>query len=302
MELYQLKTFVTVAEEGHLTRAAERLHTSQPAVSAHIKALEEELGMALFIRTPKGMQLTPDGDILRRKAEAALASVSEIRQQADILKSQVSGTVRLGLHIDPRYLRIDGLLSWMSRRYREVDFHLLQRWSWEQPEAIRTGALDAGFVYRQPTAPGLTAVDLGGFDIRVVGPAGWADRLRNASWEDIAAMPWVWTPPHCVFCELATAAFEARGLKPFKVTVADQEPVVRMLVENGVGLAFMIAPEATDARQEGRLAVWDEVVTTMDLWFIHASRREADPVIKALVEGIRATWPRPDRSTVAPLP
>jgi len=62
MELYQLKTFVTVAEEGHLTRAAERLFTSQPAISAHIKSLEEELGVTLFHRTPKGMQLTTEGE------------------------------------------------------------------------------------------------------------------------------------------------------------------------------------------------------------------------------------------------
>ena len=61
MELYHLRTFVTVAEEGHLTRASERLFTSQPAVSAHIKALEEELGVTLFDRTPRGMQLTPAG-------------------------------------------------------------------------------------------------------------------------------------------------------------------------------------------------------------------------------------------------
>ncbi|MES9912641.1 MAG: LysR family transcriptional regulator, partial [Candidatus Sedimenticola sp. 4PFRAG1] len=54
MELYQLKTFVKVADEGHLTRAAEQLFTSQPAISAHIKALEEELGVVLFQRTPKG--------------------------------------------------------------------------------------------------------------------------------------------------------------------------------------------------------------------------------------------------------
>ncbi|MCP5237554.1 MAG: LysR family transcriptional regulator [Zoogloeaceae bacterium] len=53
MELYHLRTFVTVAEEGHLTRASERLFTSQPAVSAHIKALEEELGVTLFERTPR---------------------------------------------------------------------------------------------------------------------------------------------------------------------------------------------------------------------------------------------------------
>jgi DNA-binding transcriptional LysR family regulator len=52
MELYQLKGFVAVAESGHLTRAADKLHVSQPALSAQVKAVEDELGVTLFERTP----------------------------------------------------------------------------------------------------------------------------------------------------------------------------------------------------------------------------------------------------------
>ena len=81
MELYQLKTFVTVADEGNLTRAAQRLHISQPAVSAHVKALESELGVNLFERTPKGMRLTGDGEVLKAQAERALAEVEGILEQ-----------------------------------------------------------------------------------------------------------------------------------------------------------------------------------------------------------------------------
>jgi DNA-binding transcriptional LysR family regulator len=61
MELYQLRSFAAVAELGHLTRASERLHISQPAVSAQIKALEDELGVALFERVSSGMVLTSAG-------------------------------------------------------------------------------------------------------------------------------------------------------------------------------------------------------------------------------------------------
>jgi DNA-binding transcriptional LysR family regulator len=61
MDLNQLRTFVTVADFGHLTRAAEALHLSQPAVSGHIKALEEGFGVTLFERSSSGMSLTPPG-------------------------------------------------------------------------------------------------------------------------------------------------------------------------------------------------------------------------------------------------
>lgn len=61
MDIYQLRTFVVVAREGSVTRASDVLHLSQPAVSAHIKAMEDGLGLSLFERTPRGMSLTQDG-------------------------------------------------------------------------------------------------------------------------------------------------------------------------------------------------------------------------------------------------
>jgi DNA-binding transcriptional LysR family regulator len=131
MELYHLKTIITVAEEGHLTRAAQRLNTSQPAVSAHIKNLEEELGLRLFTRTPKGMRLTEEGSVLRIRAAEALSMIDTIRDEAGELKAEVTGTLKLGLHIDPRYLRIDCLLSHLQRIHSRLDFHLLQRWTWQ---------------------------------------------------------------------------------------------------------------------------------------------------------------------------
>ena len=80
MELYQLRSFAVVAELGHLTRASERLHLSQPALSAQIKALEDELGVTLFERTPSGMVLTSAGRALLPEAEKVLAAAQALAQ------------------------------------------------------------------------------------------------------------------------------------------------------------------------------------------------------------------------------
>lgn len=72
MELNYLQTFVVVAEEKTITHAAQRLFTTPSSISVHIKNLEEELGVQLFVRTPRGMQITEKGQILLEKARHTL--------------------------------------------------------------------------------------------------------------------------------------------------------------------------------------------------------------------------------------
>ncbi|WP_054700010.1 LysR family transcriptional regulator [Desulfosarcina cetonica] len=290
MELYHLKTFITVAEEGHLTRAAQRLNTSQPAVSAHIKSLEEELGIMLFTRTPKGMRLTQEGEVLQTQAAKALSMIDTIRDRAGALKEAVSGVLRLGLHIDSRYLRIDRLLSHLRHHYGQLDLHLLQRWSWQQFEDLPKGRLDVGFVYGAPPSKEIEAILLHRFNIRVVGPSAWAERMENSSWEAMAGMPWVWTPPSCTFRTVASEAFARRNLKPVKVTIADHEPLVATLVSAGIGLAVMIEEEARTYQETGQVAIWNEIVGSVDLNLVYNRRREKEAVIRAAIDSVRAIW------------
>ncbi len=76
MSLAQLGYFVAVAEEGHVGRAAQRLHVAQPPVSRQIRALEDEIGTRLFTRTPRGMELLPSGAAFLDHARGILAAVS----------------------------------------------------------------------------------------------------------------------------------------------------------------------------------------------------------------------------------
>ncbi len=78
MSLVQLESFVAVAEEGHVGRAARRLHVSQPPVTRRIRSLEDELGMELFERTPRGMRLRPAGRLLLPRARQILAQVDAL--------------------------------------------------------------------------------------------------------------------------------------------------------------------------------------------------------------------------------
>jgi DNA-binding transcriptional LysR family regulator len=75
VSLTHLQTFVAVAEEGHVGRAARRLHLTQPPLSRHILALEDELGTPLFERTPRGMRLLPAGEAFLEHARRILSEV-----------------------------------------------------------------------------------------------------------------------------------------------------------------------------------------------------------------------------------
>ena len=111
MEFHQLRSFVAVAKHGKLATAADRLHTSQPSVSAHIKALEQELGLPLFIRTSRGMLLTEEGEKLLEKARYTLDCAQDLLLSAHMLRNDCSGDYLLGVNTDSRFLRINACSS-----------------------------------------------------------------------------------------------------------------------------------------------------------------------------------------------
>ncbi|HSI64189.1 MAG TPA: LysR family transcriptional regulator, partial [Candidatus Saccharimonadia bacterium] len=145
MELYQLRTFLTVAEEGNLTRAAEKLFTSQPAVSAQVKALEDELGMRLFERSPKGMQLTQGGRALSEQAKRVVDAARDFKHSAEGLRGTVSGELVLGLNNRPEILRLMEVLQELTARHADLRYEMVNGSSGVIIQGLEESSISIGF-------------------------------------------------------------------------------------------------------------------------------------------------------------
>ncbi|HZO86694.1 MAG TPA: LysR family transcriptional regulator [Chthonomonadaceae bacterium] len=119
--LYPLHVFLLVTRYGSVTRAAQELCISQPAVSAHIKALEARYGEPLFERTPRGMALTPVGDSVARHASRLFAQIEDIEHAVKAAHGQVRGEVRIAASSTPGAYLLPGLLRRFKERYPEAE-------------------------------------------------------------------------------------------------------------------------------------------------------------------------------------
>ena len=288
MEIYQLRTFVTVARERSITRASELLFLSQPAVSAHIKAMEDELGLVLFERTPRGMSLTGHGTKLCAKAEQMLALHQDLLDEARRIKGRVSGKLRLGSNHSTSAQVMGKLLTRLSERCPDVEVALEYGSSAEILRAIRGGTLDAGF-YTDDGHPDaeLETFEVDRFGIFLATPPGWIDKPARPDWPKLARLPWICPASNTCCGRAAEAVFERNGFRPEKVVSVDQETVTRTLIAGGVGVGFLHAETAREAEAKGEVELVGGVQQEARLLFAHLSRCEQDPVIGAVSAAMR---------------
>lgn len=141
MELRQLEYLVAVAEEANFTRAAERIHVAQPAVSAQIQRLERELGQQLLDRTRRTVRLTAAGQAVLPYARAALTAVDNMQVAVDELTGLVRGTVTIGT-VTSHNVDIPTLLADFHADHPDVEITLGTAASDDLVDHVRTGRLD----------------------------------------------------------------------------------------------------------------------------------------------------------------
>ncbi len=148
VELRQLAVFVAVAEEGSFTRAADRLHVVQSAVSAGVRNLERELGARLFDRSTHKVALSDAGRALLPEARATLAAAAAARDAVDAVSGGVRGTIILGTlqAQGMRSIDVAGMLAEFRAEHPGVEVQIRQGSSTEMTTKVREGELDLAFV------------------------------------------------------------------------------------------------------------------------------------------------------------
>jgi DNA-binding transcriptional LysR family regulator len=192
MDLHQLKTFVVVAREGSITRASELLHLSQPAVSAHIKTMEDALQVTLFERTPRGMSLTTEGKRLLAKAEQTLGAHQALIDEATRIKGHLAGKLRIGSGSNSNHEAVGRLLTELSERSPDIEVTLKHGTSQEILAGLRNDSLDAGF-YNEAgdPAPDLATVEVTRFTTYVAAPPGLVTSTDPVDWRALGDQPMI---------------------------------------------------------------------------------------------------------------
>jgi len=201
LDLELLKTFVTVAEVGSLTRAGERLLLSQPTVSLQLKRLEHGLSRRLMDRSPRGVLLTADGEMLLSYARRILALAEEALGR--ISEPVMKGFVRLGTPEDFATTHLSGVLARFAECYPGVALEVTTDLTLNLIDRFKNGEFDLVLIKREPLGP----TD----GVRVWRePLVWAG-VKPEIFRGGQPLPLVVSPHPCVYRKRATAALDKAG-------------------------------------------------------------------------------------------
>lgn len=299
MEIYQIRAFVTVARLGNLTKAAEALSLTQPAVTAQIKALEQTLGVALFDRSGGRLALAKAGEVLLPTAESLLVLGAQLRSEAQQLQGSLHGAVELGVPSEkPDFLRLGELASAVNQRLPLVELKTQTLPAATLAEQVSTGRLPAALTIAANPPRGVLWLPLRSVRYRIALPKEHAAVLKRGGWREVAQLPWLDGPSGCHTHLLLRDMFERHGLSPRIVMQHDDQANQDALVRAGAGCALLREETALAGAASNDFIVWGQARVDAMLGFILPYERASEPALVALSSIIQTIW-KP-RAAIAP--
>lgn len=236
LDLASIRSFVTVADVGGVTRAAGFLNLTQSAVSMQIKRLEESLGQTLFLRAAKKLALSPEGEQLLSYGRRLIALNDEVLSR--FAAGSCEGEIRLGVPHDIVYPAIPGILKRLAQAYPRVRINLVSSFTLLMRQEFAQGAFDV--IITTENNPDPAAEVLGGRGLVWVGaPDGtaWQRRPLRLGFKD-----------SCIFRPQAQAALDAAGIPWEMATGGESEQAVEATVAADLAVSVRMQgsiPEGT---------------------------------------------------------
>ncbi|PGX73964.1 LysR family transcriptional regulator [Priestia megaterium] len=146
MDIKQLIYFLTIAEEGNISKAAERLHMAQPPLSQQLKLLEEELGVILFERNTRRMQITDAGQLLQNRAQQIIELMEKTSKELNDLKEGSQGVLSIGTISSAGETLVPIMVQNFHKVYPGVDFRIKESSTFEILELVKRGVVEIGVI------------------------------------------------------------------------------------------------------------------------------------------------------------
>jgi DNA-binding transcriptional LysR family regulator len=242
MEFRHLRSFIAVAEGLNFTRAAERLHVSQPALSAHIQELEFDLGIQLLERNRRSVKLTPAGEAFKEDAATVLRSLSEAERRAQLVAKGKAGNLRIGFVASAALHLVPSIVVQFRKRHPGVTLDLLNLRTADQIARLEEGTLDAGFLRLPVIHRKLDVLPIHKEPFVVVLPVGHPLASKDGfqpldvQKEDFLAYGRRWAPN---FFDRWVSIFERVGFTPRIVQETGEMSTLLALVAAGLGIAVV---------------------------------------------------------------
>lgn len=189
MDTRQLRYFVKVVEAGSLTHAALALHVAQPALSTHMRHLEEELGVQLLERSKRGVTPTAHGRLLLEHARNILRQLGQAKQDVMSLGVEPFGQIVVGMSATLTPIVIAPLLERMGKALPKVSPHVIEAMSGYLLEWLRAGRLDAAILFDVQDTAGLNKTVIGVEPMYLVGPKGAFRKGAKVRFQDLPRYP-----------------------------------------------------------------------------------------------------------------
>ncbi|MBU2893370.1 LysR family transcriptional regulator [Colwellia sp. D2M02] len=280
MEFYHLRSFVSVANTGNLTQAAKRLYTTPPAISAHIKYLEEELNTPLFIRSNKGMALTEKGKILLEKAQVTLDSAIDIVNVAAQQQHEVIGNFSLAINVNSEQVQLTDLITLLQQDCPAINLTVNAQSTGKTLVDIKTGLIDGGYIYGDIPEDCLGVTVL----TQVITTIAPIHFRNNISAYELSQQPWIMMSDYCPFDHFLTEKL-GTTIKSVLSTADDNSRLA--LVTSGLGLSFLEKESALTAKKNQQIHIISALDFTTPLSFVIAKNRVDEPIIKAVFTSVK---------------